>query len=466
MKMANRIKCASLALVMLLVTTLTVMCHPVRVYATSGTAEVVTEADQIGDCNGNLVIVSESTMVPLELSSSTLNVSGSLFSNLSVDAAGGRKIVTPQGYDLYSYNIFEEVFDRAGEFNYHEGALQTSGNMISVNDYAEGNLGLSGQEICSGSLLGASENVQISAGRIKNQKPNQLTYIMAMNGDIRINIDQMDLYGMIYAPNGRVEINANRIDFRGLIIANEVVIRANRVSLKAQSIGIPVEMYSVGPEDAFIGDIMQAGSSSSGSGKYYYNTGGNGRDCAKYDRYGLLKTVKVGDIIYEANGGFGITGHIAVVHKIIVHPICIYSGSSYAGSYTVRQIQLIEAIDAGVCYGILDDVRCDDKDVSILRSSELTSSKWPTVRNFLERQIGKPFSFVGIGIRPEILPREKSIYTLTWYCSELAWAAYMSVGINIETGALFSEPGVTPHDIKSNSKLKRVWYVKSPFGHI
>lgn len=42
----------------------------------------------------------------------------------------------------------------------------------------------------------------------------------------------------------------------------------------------------------------------------------------------------------------------------------------------------------------------------------------------------------------------------------------MSVGIDIETGAFFSEPGVTPHDIKSNSKLKRVWYVKSPFEHI
>lgn len=463
MKMANRIKCASLALVMLLVTTLTVMCDPVRVYATSGTAEVVTEADQIGDCNGNLVIVSESTMVPLELSSSTLNVSGSLFSNLSVDATGGRKIVTPQGYDLYSYNIFEEVFDRAGEFNFHEGALQTSGNMISVNDYAEENLGFSGQEIRSGSLLGASENVQIDAGRIKNQNPNQPTYIMAVNGDIRINIDQMDLYGLIYAPNGRVEINANRIDFRGLIIANEVVIRANRVSLKAQSIGIPVEMYSVGPEDVFSGDIMQAGSS--GSDRYYYNTGGNGRDCAKYDRYKLLKTVKVGDIIYEANGGdsitpgFGITGHIAVVHKFIVHTRYIYSGESYAGSYSVRQIQLIEAIKPGVCYSLLDDVRCDERDVTILRSNQLTDSKWNAVRDFLVKQIGKPFSFFGAwrGTEIEILPKSKSVDTSKWYCSELAWAAYLSAGIDIEksTGGA---PGITPRDINGNSKLERIGY--------
>lgn len=325
--------------------------------------------------------------------------------------------------------------------------------------------------IC-GSLLGASENVLISGNRIKNQSLDKPAHIMAVNGDIHINADQLDFYGLIYAPNGQVEINGNMVDFCGIIVANEVVIRGNRVTLNARKIGIPIEMYSVGPEDAFTGDIMQAGSS--GSDRYYYNTGGYGRDCAKYDRYKLLKTVKVGDIIYEANGGdsitpgFGISGHIAVVHKFIVHTKYIYHGESYAGSYSVRQIQLIEAIEPRVCYSLLDDVRCDERGVTILRSNQLTDSKWKTVRGFLEAQIGKGFSFFDTiyydtfleGRKAQLipLPRNKDINTERWYCSELAWAAFLSVGIDLETNSCISEPGITPREINGNYNLAEVRY--------
>ena len=468
MKMKNRMRDVTMALVMLLVTMLSLAGDPVRVFADASATKIadtfVTGAEQIGDCNGNLVIVSESSTIPLTLSSSSLDVSGGLFSNIAVDADQGRKIVTPQGHDLYTYNIFEEIFERADGFEYHAGSYQVGGSRISANDYAEEDLSISGQEISCGSILGASENLQLSASQIQNGNVHQPTYIMAVNGDIQINTDGLNLYGLIYAPNGKVEINANRVDFRGIIIANEVVIRANSVSLNVQDIGIPVEMYGVGPEDAFTGDIMQAGSS--GSSRYYYNTGGYGRDCAKYDRYKLLKTVKVGDIVYEANGGdsitpgFGITGHIAVVHKFIVHTKYIYSGESYAGSYSMRQIQLIEAIKpGGVCYSLLDDVRCDERDVTILRSNQLTDSKWEAVRYFLVKQIGKPFSFFGRwrGTEIEFLPKNTSIDTAKWYCSELAWAAYLSAGIDIEksTGG---EPGITPRDINGNDTLTRIEY--------
>ncbi|MGN0593640.1 MAG: hypothetical protein ACI4I6_00645 [Hominimerdicola sp.] len=73
-------------------------------------------------------------------------------------------------------------------------------------------------------------------------------------------------------------------------------------------------------------NIYYSSSSSSSSNKnnYYYNTG---TSCPKKASYGkhykipntnhytrsLLKSVKKGDIIYEAAGGFGITGHIAIV---------------------------------------------------------------------------------------------------------------------------------------------------------
>jgi len=57
-------------------------------------------------------------------------------------------------------------------------------------------------------------------------------------------------------------------------------------------------------------------SSSSGGSKYYYNTGTSCPSQANYNKYNLLNVVHKGDVIFEANGGYGITGHIAIVEGI------------------------------------------------------------------------------------------------------------------------------------------------------
>lgn len=49
--------------------------------------------------------------------------------------------------------------------------------------------------------------------------------------------------------------------------------------------------------------------SSGGGNTYYYNTGDSCPSEATYDKYNLLSVVQKGDIIYESEGGFGITGH-------------------------------------------------------------------------------------------------------------------------------------------------------------
>ena len=94
-------------------------------------------------------------------------------------------------------------------------------------------------------------------------------------------------------------------------------------------------------------------SSSSGSSKYYYNTGTTCPNSATYSKYNLLDVVKKGDIIFEANGGFGITGHVAIVEGI------------YSRGDGTNYIRLIEAIDVGVVRSILDDTRVDDKAIPI-----------------------------------------------------------------------------------------------------
>lgn len=118
--------------------------------------------------------------------------------------------------------------------------------------------------------------------------------------------------------------------------------------------------------DAYLGVLdPPVSTSSSSSSKWYYNIGTSLPSNAnpKYDSYNLYDTVKKGDIIFEAKGGFGITGHIAIVE-----------GKYYNAAKDVNYIRIIEAIDVGVVRSCLDDTRVDDKDVTLLRVSSATSS--------------------------------------------------------------------------------------------
>lgn len=184
-------------------------------------------------------------------------------------------------------------------------------------------------------------------------------------------------------------------------------------------------------------------SSSSGGSTYYYNTGYSCPSKATYSKYNLLDVVKKGDVIYEANGGFGITGHIAIVDGIYTRS----DGSKY--------IRLIEAISndyGGVTRSILDDTRVDEKAVTILRVNGATSDIIDNAVKFCRTEVGSSYNLD--------LAKDTSSDETDWYCSELVWAAYKSQGIDIEVGGLHGEPGITPHDIVNSSKTYTVSYSK------
>lgn len=181
-------------------------------------------------------------------------------------------------------------------------------------------------------------------------------------------------------------------------------------------------------------------SSSSGSGNtWYYNIGTSLPSTAnpKYSTYKLLSTVQKGDIIFEANGGYGITGHIAVVEGIF-----------YDAQKKINYVRIIEAIDCGVVRSCLDDTRVNDKEVSIYRVTRATATNKTNAVNFCIGELGSSYSLD--------FAKDTSSSETNWYCSELAWAAYKNQGIDIETTAFFNEPGITPRDIKRSSEVSSV----------
>lgn len=170
------------------------------------------------------------------------------------------------------------------------------------------------------------------------------------------------------------------------------------------------------------------------SGKWYYNTGTSLPQAANYAEYNLLNTLMPGDIIYEAKGGFGITGHIAIVE-----------GKFYDDVQKQYYIRIVEAINYGVVRSVLDDQRVIDKEVQVLRVKDTSASQQIAALNFCTSQLGKKFILD--------FAKDTSADEKDWYCSELVWAGYMSQGFNIEATNVMNEPGITPRDIKNSNAV-------------
>lgn len=168
--------------------------------------------------------------------------------------------------------------------------------------------------------------------------------------------------------------------------------------------------------------------------RWQYNAGTTLYEEPKYTKYNLLEVLKPGDIIFEAYGGYGITGHTAIVEGI-------YYSSNYNQFY-IRVIEAIMKPGAGVCRGVFDDVRYDAKGAKILRVSTSDDKKKEAI-NFCISQIGKDY-FLDFA-------HDEGRNQPTWYCSELVWAAYKEQNIDLEhvvtENGEGGELGITPRDL-------------------
>ena len=248
---------------------------------------------------------------------------------------------------------------------------------------------------------------------------------------------------MIYAEKNGIDLSMTFKDFLNNYEGGSValyeqsyysVLRPDSIADRLSRGEIDSELF----EWVDIGAERQSSSSSSSSNKsggYYYNTGTSCPAKATYSKYKLLSNVKKGDIIFEAAGGFGITGHIAIVEGIYTR--------SGGGQY----IRVVEAIDKGVVRSILDDTRIDERKGTVLRVKSASSSNINSAVSFCVGELGSKYNLD--------FAKDTSSSETDWYCSELVWAAYKNQGIDIEVGGI-NEPGITPRDIKRSSKVSTV----------
>jgi len=184
-------------------------------------------------------------------------------------------------------------------------------------------------------------------------------------------------------------------------------------------------------------DVMDAEhvQSFSSDGKWYYDTKTSLPQKANYSSYNLLASVQKGDIIHDSEGSWGISGHSAIVE-----------GKFYDTNYDQFYIRLVEAVGPGVCRGVLDDQRVDERRSSVIRVPNASMSNKHTAVSFCISQIGKYWLYDA--------GHDTSSTPSSWYCSELVWAAYKKSYIDIESND--GSPGVMPYEIYNNKNLNKV----------
>lgn len=146
---------------------------------------------------------------------------------------------------------------------------------------------------------------------------------------------------------------------------------------------------------------------------FWYDTGESLPVGINYHSSNFLTKLQNGDIIYEDTGGFGITGHIAIVEGIF-----------YSDDFSQYYVRLIEAIDVGVSRSILTPQRFEQKIDTAFRVENATDEEIDGAISFVVNQLGKPYEIALWKNADESNP--------DWYCSELVWAAYYHQGILLD----------------------------------
>ena len=168
--------------------------------------------------------------------------------------------------------------------------------------------------------------------------------------------------------------------------------------------------------------------------------------------------IRAGDILVETHTHIAVLdniGHAAIVSNPRKLTYKDYDKIHYADDLFdyeddyMYYIQTIEAVGSGVKYGFLDDNRMIEYGVVILRPKQETSTEQINkMLKFMKSQLLKPYNvnFVGFFNPMEVDPTANS-----WYCSELAWAAYKYAGVDISDAI-----NCWPSDLLYSNYLKKV----------
>ena len=294
----------------------------------SSTINVFAQNKNYDDSNSEYVLFSEASRKSIEISANTCDVSGKIFSNYPVKIAdnllnldsnndiSGNIITNNENHTSYISNFSCDFMSRINENSIISEDNFTISNYNVAYDksiFSKNELSINSNNLKINDILAANCDISIGSQNIENLNKNMDVIIFSSNGNININMSSLNLSGIIYAPNGEINISGQNINFCGIIIADSISINADSCKLSSNSQlnkEYKILEYMITDND-MVDSFDVFSCQGTGNHTYYYNTGNSCPSLAIYSRYNLLSNIQKGDVIYEANGGGGYTGHIA-----------------------------------------------------------------------------------------------------------------------------------------------------------
>ena len=167
-----------------------------------------------------------------------------------------------------------------------------------------------------------------------------------------------------------------------------------------------------------------------------------------YEYYYSL--VEDGDIVWDPISGFEQDCINVVTHAGMIvnnHKVGRYWRSDLGRYWYFNFVETVEAYASGVRFGFLDDERILRNGTKILRVRNATQTQRRDACDFMLSQLGKPYSLPILDSYVGPCPGRGNS---TWYCTQLVFAAYNSVGINIcekYYGDYFGKNGVCKSNV-------------------
>lgn len=258
------------------------------------------------------------------------------------------------------------------------------------------------------------------------KKETHIVSFFGMNNELikTVEVQNAELY-MPYTPD-----NLKKYTFEGWYTDSDF-----KVKYEPQKVYYSFSLYS---KWKGIYEGLDGYQYNTGVDETWYNTGTELPHGINYRSTELLYIIERGDIIYEKEGGLGITGHVALVEGIY-----------YSEIYNQYYIRIIEAVSEGVVRSIITPQRFASKKDSVYRVINISKEQIDAAIDWAISQLGKPYSLA--------LWKNNSINNSDWYCSELIWAAYYHQGImldyddNDNLGSI-----VFPNEIIASGLLRKI----------
>ncbi len=185
--------------------------------------------------NGNVEAASSYTAAGSSITITGTVQGSSITTHGSTISIANTLAVAASVIDMPDFSAIAEAEATANGTAYTGNQL-FNGTNINVDNsiYVDGTITVAGSSFTGTGIMLASGNIQFNGSCIETSSSSSVC-VYSENGNIQINGSSIQVDGVLYAPNGYIQINGANIVINGRVIANQVQINGSNIQIVSGS---------------------------------------------------------------------------------------------------------------------------------------------------------------------------------------------------------------------------------------